>query len=66
MMVILFADVYECISKLLDLKRNPSSNYNEFKSKMNDIDEELKKRNQEVEIPYPYLMPSRIPTSITI
>jgi len=39
---------------------------NEFKNKMIDIDEELKKRNEEMEIPYPYLMPSRIPTSITI
>jgi len=38
----------------------------EFKADMNEINEKIKKRNEMIDAPYTYLMPSKIPSSITI
>ena len=37
-----------------------------FVDEMRKLDEQLTKRNKTLEMPYPYLMPSMIPNSITI
>jgi len=66
------ADVLGWISKLLDYKfdKEPWEATEKFKADMNEINEKLKERNEKMkskmEIPYTYLMPSKIPNSITI
>ena len=37
-----------------------------FVNKMQELDKQLKERNEKLEIPYTYLLPSMIPNSITI
>ena len=37
-----------------------------FVKKMEELDKQLKKRNEKLEMPYTYLLPSMIPNSITI
>ena len=37
-----------------------------FVNKMQNLDEQLKKRNETLEMPYIYLLPTLIPNSITI
>ena len=37
-----------------------------FVNKMKELDEQLRKRNETLEMPYKYLLPSMVPISITI
>ena len=37
-----------------------------FRKRLEEIEEEIKERNEDLDVPYTYLLPSRIPNSITI
>ena len=37
-----------------------------FVNKMKELDEQLRKKNKMLEMPYEYLLPSMVPNSITI
>ena len=37
-----------------------------FRNRLEEIEKEIKERNEDLDVPYTYLLPSRIPNSITI
>ena len=37
-----------------------------FLSDLKELDEKFTKRNESLDVPYKYMMPSRVPNSITI
>jgi hypothetical protein len=38
----------------------------EFKAQLDDLTEEIKERNKQLDVPYTYMLPTEIPNSITI
>ena len=48
------------------VEEEPREVFNKFVEKLDEIEEEIKSRNQELDIPYTVLQPSRIPAGVTV